>query len=120
MLFDGEVTWITGSSKGLGRAVAIGLAEEGCNVAVHYNSSKDEAQKDGRRFGQDRLPDTTSDVGEVRLEKRPRVTGLPFLTYMQNAYMLCSSSTSLVLIDWHSRVHYAASRREMKRRRISP
>jgi 3-oxoacyl-[acyl-carrier protein] reductase len=45
LLFDGEVAWITGSSKGIGRAVAIGLAEEGCNVAVHYNSNEDEAHE---------------------------------------------------------------------------
>jgi hypothetical protein len=45
LLFDGEMAWITGSSKGIGRAVAIGLAEEGCNVAVHYNNSKDQAQE---------------------------------------------------------------------------
>ena len=43
MLFDGEVAWVTGSSKGIGRAVVIGLAEEGCDVVVHYSSSEDKA-----------------------------------------------------------------------------
>lgn len=43
MLFDGEVAWVTGSSQGIGRAVVIGLAEEGCDVVVHYSSSEDKA-----------------------------------------------------------------------------
>lgn len=34
-----------GSSTGIGRAVAEGLAREGCRVAVHYNSSEDEARE---------------------------------------------------------------------------
>lgn len=49
MRFSGEVAWVTGSSKGIGRAATIGLAEQGCNVVVHYNSSKDEAQEVAER-----------------------------------------------------------------------
>lgn len=45
MLFSGEVAWVTGSSKGIGRAISIGLAEQGCDVAVHYNKSEDEARE---------------------------------------------------------------------------
>ena len=45
MLFSGEVAWVTGSSKGIGRAVSIGLAEQGCDVIVHYNSSEDDARE---------------------------------------------------------------------------
>ena len=43
--FSGEVAWVTGSSKGIGRAVSIGLAEQGCDVVVHYNSSEDDARE---------------------------------------------------------------------------
>ena len=43
--FSGEVAWVTGSSKGIGRAVSIGFAEQGCDVVVHYNSSEDEARE---------------------------------------------------------------------------
>lgn len=39
------MAWVTGSSKGIGRAISIGLAEQGCDVAVHYNKSEDEAQE---------------------------------------------------------------------------
>lgn len=43
--FLGEVAWVTGSSKGIGRAASIKFAEKGCNVVVHYNSSESEAQE---------------------------------------------------------------------------
>jgi 3-oxoacyl-[acyl-carrier protein] reductase len=45
MMFSEEVAWVTGSSTGIGRAVAKGLAEQGCLVVVHYNRSEDEARK---------------------------------------------------------------------------
>jgi len=45
MAFSGEVAWVTGSSTGIGRAVAEGLARDGCRVAVHYNSSEGEARE---------------------------------------------------------------------------
>lgn len=51
MVFDGEVAWVTGSSTGIGRAVAIALAEEGCDVAVHYNSSDSAAREVVERVG---------------------------------------------------------------------
>lgn len=40
----GQTAIITGSSTGLGRACAIGLAREGMNVVVNYHSSEEEAQ----------------------------------------------------------------------------
>ncbi len=43
--FSGEVAWVTGSSTGIGRAIALDLASAGCRVVVHYNSSEDEARE---------------------------------------------------------------------------
>lgn len=71
MSFSGEVAWITGSSKGIGRATCIGLAEQGYDVVVHYNSSEDEArevEKRVREHDRDALlvKGDVSDSGEVR------------------------------------------------------
>ena len=42
---SGEVVWVMRSSTGIGRAATIGLAQGGCNVTVHYNSSEDKARE---------------------------------------------------------------------------
>lgn len=39
------VAWVTGSSTGIGRAVALKLAERGYDVVVHYNRSEDKAEE---------------------------------------------------------------------------
>ena len=44
-VFSGEVALVTGSSTGIGRAIALSMAAEGCRVVVHYNSSADEARE---------------------------------------------------------------------------
>jgi len=38
MTLDGATALVTGSSRGIGRAIAMLLAERGARVAVHYNS----------------------------------------------------------------------------------
>lgn len=43
--FNEKVVWVTGSSTGIGRAIAINFAEHGANVIVHGNSNKEEAEK---------------------------------------------------------------------------
>ncbi|PIS04890.1 MAG: hypothetical protein COT81_04115 [Candidatus Buchananbacteria bacterium CG10_big_fil_rev_8_21_14_0_10_42_9] len=50
---DNQVVIITGAAKGLGRALALGLAKEGAIVVGHYHKSKKEAgelEKELREF----------------------------------------------------------------------
>ncbi len=40
----GKVAFITGGSRGIGRAIALKLASAGCDVAIVYHNSHDEAE----------------------------------------------------------------------------
>jgi len=44
MLFEGKTALITGSSRGIGRGIALKLAEKGARIAVHYYRNRDAAQ----------------------------------------------------------------------------
>jgi NAD(P)-dependent dehydrogenase (short-subunit alcohol dehydrogenase family) len=45
MKLKNKIALITGSSRGIGRAIAIGFAREGANVIVTYRSRKDRAEE---------------------------------------------------------------------------
>ena len=45
MSFRGKTSLVTGSSRGIGRGIALKLAEEGARVAVHYYRNREEADK---------------------------------------------------------------------------
>ena len=54
MNLKGRVAIVTGSAKRVGQAIALALAKNGANIAVHYFSSGKEAEKTAnqiRRFG---------------------------------------------------------------------
>lgn len=42
--FEGKTALVTGASLGIGRGIALCLAEEGANVVVNYRSHRDEAE----------------------------------------------------------------------------
>ncbi|MGE5431662.1 MAG: SDR family NAD(P)-dependent oxidoreductase [Syntrophomonadaceae bacterium] len=41
----GKTALVTGSSRGIGKAIALVLSEAGADIAIHYNSRKEEAEK---------------------------------------------------------------------------
>lgn len=41
----GKTALVTGAAKRLGRAIALALADEGCNLIIHYYQSADEAEE---------------------------------------------------------------------------
>ncbi|NJP41547.1 SDR family oxidoreductase [Oscillospiraceae bacterium HV4-5-C5C] len=45
-----KTAFITGSSRGIGRAIALALAEEGCRVQLHYNREKEQAEAVARQI----------------------------------------------------------------------
>jgi pteridine reductase len=68
---QGRVALVTGAAKRIGRAVALRLAREGADVAIHYGKSRDEAQQlagDIERLGRRAFAFSAelTDVGAIR------------------------------------------------------
>ena len=45
MNFNNKVALVTGASRGIGRAIAIELAKNGCDVLINYRNSKKQAEE---------------------------------------------------------------------------
>ena len=42
---EGKVALVTGGSRGIGQAIALRLAEDGADVAINYQNTKEHAEK---------------------------------------------------------------------------
>ncbi|MGI8990663.1 MAG: SDR family NAD(P)-dependent oxidoreductase [Bryobacteraceae bacterium] len=51
MKLSGQIILVTGAAKRIGRAIALRLAEEGAQVAIHYGKSEAEARQTSRDCG---------------------------------------------------------------------
>ena len=58
MSLDGRLALITGGGRGIGRAISLALAEDGADIAIHYNQDDESAKETaqaiadlGRRVG---------------------------------------------------------------------
>ena len=52
MRLEGAAALVTGAGRRVGQAIAIGLAQAGCDVAVHYHGSSEGAQETARAIEQ--------------------------------------------------------------------
>lgn len=48
MRLEGAAALVTGAGKRIGQAIAIGLAQSGCDIAIHYHGSADGAEQTAR------------------------------------------------------------------------
>lgn len=62
---SGRVVLVTGSAKGIGRELLLATAEAGASVAVHYNTSAEEAKATAEAAEERGAPETATVRGNV-------------------------------------------------------
>lgn len=80
MSVAGKVVLVTGGAKRIGRAIALRLASDGAVVAIHYNTSREEAAKTAEECGNAHLfranLEKVSEIERMFAEIEQRLGGL--------------------------------------------
>lgn len=100
---------VTGSAKGIGRAIALELAQQGFDIVFHYNSSVDaaeEARKEAAQFGVKAIAlqaDITQPEQAVALVEQS-ATELDGLSVVVNSVgnYLSQRTSQMTTNEWHS------------------
>jgi NAD(P)-dependent dehydrogenase (short-subunit alcohol dehydrogenase family) len=66
---SGKVALVTGAAYGIGRAIALRLAQEGASVAVHCHTSRDQAEQTAARVREHGVPATVVHADFARREE---------------------------------------------------
>jgi NAD(P)-dependent dehydrogenase (short-subunit alcohol dehydrogenase family) len=112
----GRVVLVTGASRGIGRALAIGFAQSGAHVAVNYNSHEEEARSVVAEISEQMGLPAIAVRGDVSrmtpVRRMVEVVGRklgPIDVLVCNAGIIGNErpSVELDLVDWHRvlRVH---------------
>jgi glucose 1-dehydrogenase len=81
MRFEGRNALVTGASRGIGRAVALQLAQEGANVALNFRSHPEEAEEvadEIRKLGRKALPVQADVADQAAVEEMVARTAKEF------------------------------------------
>ncbi len=65
MMLKGKIAVVTGSSRGIGRAIAEKLVREGCKVVINYNKDKKGAEETQKIIGKNSSFIVRADVSKV-------------------------------------------------------
>jgi NAD(P)-dependent dehydrogenase (short-subunit alcohol dehydrogenase family) len=66
---SGKVVLVTGAAYGIGRAIALRLAQEGASIAVHCHTSRDQAEQTAARAREHGVPATVVHADFARREE---------------------------------------------------